>query len=1208
MSKIVRKIIAILIILAIIYANLAGTAFGIISYALETNVNSINNNVINQNIIDNTMQNQNIINNTTQDEIVDNIPSEEVKEEILTISTSEFFKNTMQELETEYEEKLNLKINEKKQFNQIEIYDVATQIKSGEEEIVDEQQENTNIVNIFYKSTKINKSELMSAIGDDGILEIKYTTLTEDTLPEEVVEQQTENQEPQKGIVTAENGVVEIGLATEADEEGNITIMYPQNTTSLEMKIQTQTQITSIEKLEIVHTRAIEIVENIEEVNLLETTKQIVVTGEEEILNKQESFSMPISYTKTVAELGIDKTQFSTSVENKVNFTITMYTNELKYDLYKNPYFIIELPKEIKEVSIDNTIILNNKYFEVTLSQVGVLNGNKVIAVRLEGEQTEYTKSTEENIQIAIETTIISEELIPTTESTVNLHYTNEIATTYDGIGNQDTGNSSVDISLVSNKDIIVETKAVLGETTYTSTKENYNTVTVEPDTYNVAQIIGTAINNTGETINAKILGSSTSIGQIEGIGNVYYTENENATIDIMDVQNKWQTEYTPNAKKYLIVLDNWEQGQTATFSYNMSLPESVEENTSHEVKFDVYNEEEIIETSKITINQIAKIVTEVATDEIKATIGIYGVEKLPMKFPATTEVTLENLTSEDIEGVTVDIIIPTNFRQISIDDSEYAVEIDTKNGIVHVKDITLEKNSSKTIRVQAVIEEYNNPIEQIKAVINYNTDKTIEISDQIEIQEPVTIETTISSNKEGKTLEANEEIEYTVTLKNIGTGSVVIYLSTPEIENLYIKRMEYINKTTGEEKAISGFNLSGEMSGISLNSQDEAELKIYCVTKELTSNSSQTMYVIVNGTEIYNTETDKLTNNINKKEETEEPSEPEDPENPSASNTIEGIAWLDKNGNGIRENAEITLNNIQVILIDAQTSLEIANTVTNNNGEYEFNDLQSGRYLVVFRYNTNTFSITEYKNQETTEDLNSDIILTTQNGETVAKTEIVTLENNQTQKLDAGFILNAKFDMSINKAITKVTVNNNAGTKVYDFDSVNMAKIEIKDKNLKGSLIIIEYEIAITNTGELSGYIKQIIDTIPEGTTFSSELNQDWYYDEANGRIYSNSIANQELEPGETAIVKLVLTKEMQDDKIETIVNTTNIGETSNEYLVDDSESENNTSEASLIVSIQTGGVQSYIWLVITVIAIIGTGTVCAIKIVNKETIKDKQ
>ena len=1187
MSRIIKKTIAMLIVLILLYANLAGTAFGIISYALEENMN--------------------VVDNSSQD-VVDNSQSDIIEEEILKIETSEFFKNTMQELETEYEEKLNLKINEEKQFNQIEIYDVATQIKSGEEEIVDEQQENTNTVNIFYKSTKINKSELMSVIGDDGILEIKYTTLPEDTLPEEVVEQQTENQEPQKGIVTAENGVVEIGLATEADEEGNITVIYPQNTISLEMKIQTQTQITSIEKLEIIHTRAIEIVENIEEVNLLETTKQIVITGEEEILNKQESFSMPISYTKTVAELGIDKTQFSTSVENKVNFTITMYTNELKYDLYKNPYFIIELPKEIKEVSIDNTIILNNKYFEVTLSQVGELNGNKVIAVRLEGEQTEYTASTEENIQIAIETTIISEELIPTTESTVNLHYTNEIATTYDGIGNQNTGNSSVDISLVSNKDIIVETKAVLGETTYTSTKGNYNTVTVEPDTYNVAQIIGTAINNTGETINAKILGSSTSIGQIEGIGNVYYTENENATIDIMDAQNKWQTEYTPNAKKYLIVLDNWEQGQTATFSYNMSLPENVEENTSHEVKFDVYNEEEIIETSKITINQIAKIVTEVATDEIKATIGIYGVEKLPMKFPATTEVTLENLTNEDIEGVTVDIIIPTNFRQISIDDSEYAVEIDTKNGIVHVKDITLEKNSSKTIRVQAVIEEYNNPIEQIKAVINYNTDKTIEISDQIEIQEPVTIETTISSNKEGKTLEANEEIEYTVTLKNIGTSSVVIYLSTPDIENLYIKRMEYINKTTGEEKAISGFNLSGEMSGISLNSQDEAELKIYCVTKELTSNSSQTMYVIVNGTEIYNTETDKLTNNINKKEETEEPSEPENPENPSTSNTIEGIAWLDKNENGIRENAEITLNNIQVILIDAQTSLEIANTVTNNNGEYEFNDLQSGRYLVIFRYNTNTFSITEYKNQETTEDLNSDIILTTQNGETVAKTEIVTLENNQTQKLDAGFILNAKFDMSINKAITKVTVNNNAGTKVYDFDSVNMAKIEIKDTNLKGSLIIMEYEIAITNTGELNGYIKQIIDTIPEGTTFSSELNQDWYYDEANGRIYSNSIANQELAPGETAIVKLVLTKEMQDDKIETIVNTTNIGETSNEYLVDDSESENNTSEASLIVSIQTGGVQSYIWLVITVIAIIGTGTVCAIKIVNKETIKDKQ
>ena len=134
MSRIIKKTIAMLIVLILLYANLAGTAFGIISYALEENMN--------------------VVDNSSQD-VVDNSQSDIIEEEILKIETSEFFKNTMQELETEYEEKLNLKINEEKQFNQIEIYDVATQIKSGEEEIVDEQQENTNTVNIFYKSIKI---------------------------------------------------------------------------------------------------------------------------------------------------------------------------------------------------------------------------------------------------------------------------------------------------------------------------------------------------------------------------------------------------------------------------------------------------------------------------------------------------------------------------------------------------------------------------------------------------------------------------------------------------------------------------------------------------------------------------------------------------------------------------------------------------------------------------------------------------------------------------------------------------------------------------------------------------------------------------------------------------------------------------------------------------------------------------------------------
>ena len=62
MSRIIKKTIAMLIVLILLYANLAGTAFGIISYALEENMN--------------------VVDNSSQD-VVDNSQSDIIEEEIL---------------------------------------------------------------------------------------------------------------------------------------------------------------------------------------------------------------------------------------------------------------------------------------------------------------------------------------------------------------------------------------------------------------------------------------------------------------------------------------------------------------------------------------------------------------------------------------------------------------------------------------------------------------------------------------------------------------------------------------------------------------------------------------------------------------------------------------------------------------------------------------------------------------------------------------------------------------------------------------------------------------------------------------------------------------------------------------------------------------------------------------------------------------------
>src|SRR5699024_4988273 len=138
-----------------------------------------------------------------------------------------------------------------------------------------------------------------------------------------------------------------------------------------------------------------------------------------------------------------------------------MHTESIKYDLNKNPYFVIELPNIVDIVNINNMVILNNPCFTITSVEQGTLeNGNKAITIKLEGEQTEYTKSIEENTQIVLETTIKTRDLIPTTENTINLYYQNENVKTYDGKIIQENGLSTVPMQFVSNKEVIVETKA----------------------------------------------------------------------------------------------------------------------------------------------------------------------------------------------------------------------------------------------------------------------------------------------------------------------------------------------------------------------------------------------------------------------------------------------------------------------------------------------------------------------------------------------------------------------------------------------------------------------------------------------------------------------------------------------------------------------------------------------------------------------------
>ena len=107
---------------------------------------------------------------------------------------------------------------------------------------------------------------------------------------------------------------------------------------------------------------------------------------------------------------------------------------------------------------------------------------------------------------------------------------------------------------------------------------------------------------------------------------------------------------------------------------------------------------------------------------------------------------------------------------------------------------------------------------------------------------------------------------------------------------------------------------------------------------------------------------------------------------------------------------------------------------------------------------------------------------------------------------------------------------------------------------------------------------------------TFNSSLNKDWYTG-TDGNLYTSSLADVELKPGETKELKLVLTKQMTEENTGVVNNNAEIYEDFNIYGISDTnstpangvQSENDMSSADAILTIKTGESLIYVSVIIT-------------------------
>ena len=223
----------------------------------------------------------------------------------------------------------------------------------------------------------------------------------------------------------------------------------------------------------------------------------------------------------------------------------------------------------------------------------------------------------------------------------------------------------------------------------------------------------------------------------------------------------------------------------------------------------------------------------------------------------------------------------------------------------------------------------------------------------------------------------------------------------------------------------------------------------------------------------------------------------------------------------------------------------------------------------------------------------------------------MISIDNENISDINIGLIELQNFDLKLDKYVSRILVQNSAGTTVREYNNTTTAKIELDAKQIQGSNVIIEYSIVVTNVGEVAGYARSIIDYMPSDLEFSSELNKDWY--EEGNSLYTTTLGNEIINPGESKTVTLTLTKKMGEDNVVSR-NNAEIYEDYNNLGFEDENStpgnnvagENDTGAADVIISIRTGGVV-YMSIGIIIAIVVVAGITAGIIVIRKNS-KEEQ
>lgn len=1123
--------------------------------------------------------------------------------------------------QTEYLENTEIEVSYKEIADKIQIAENNKFINTKDEEIETDK--------IIYKSTSINKNEILNILGNDGYLQILN-----------------------------ENGekLLEVNKDTEADENGIVNIVYENEITKILVNTSKPQNIgnINIKNAKVIKETMTDVNNN--KIKVSQTIKALNNTQPEDVYENVNNNIVEIKNSQTAIDISIDKTELTNDIQNDVVFTATLLTNDVKYNLFKNPTILITMPQEVDDVILGETSLLYDNNMNIKNAEVIDTNGIKAIKIELEGTQNNYIYNyMVDGAEIIIPSTIILKKEIESINTNIKAQYTNNIGTINDyEIEGKQTKDINITISSIISENqtavIYYNTNSISENIISTNSGLNFEVIAQvgdkvlsEGDIVHEHEIIKYTVKITNTT--------SSNINNIKIDGNIP-NGTSYATISYgngNDAEKLYEYIKDDSVTKYEETINIIKANETVEKYYEVEVNE-LEENEQEK------NTESIIRVyendSEIYNNSITNIIKEG-----KITVRVQSTQDQSLLYGVSYAVWIYNNTNEDIKNVTAEIELPKELKliesliyldggsnstedDITEEDGKITIKLDKINAKNESEEI--EKNKADIILTTRHVNLINNVYEyelKASAKVTYDNDDNTYWSNENRITSYIEgIEIVQTSEQEGKELKYGDEIEYNITIKNVGKSKDKDYTSINIIDflpkNIDPISAEYEGYKYNSEdgtcfESTQSFDLT---SKITEEGEDEDTVpNIDIITpipmgKEATLKIKATAGIVSEKTEVSNTltvsgdtietkisntikfkilplsESNNEGNNGNNNGENNGDNNGGNNDNSGDNNTentykINGLVWVDSNKDGKRDSEEELLPNVSVKLYNTETSAIIkdkngnsAITTTNEEGRYEFTEINKGKYLVLFEYDTNYYTPTSYQKIGASEKINSDVIkkdvVIDGTKKTVAVTDIIDIKSSNIENIDMGLIKNPIYNLSLEKYITRINVQDGKGEKEYIYEDSKLAKVEISSRQLKNTTLEIEYKIVVKNEGDVEAYVNSIVDYLPNGLTFDKGLNKSWNKN-SNNTVTTSELAKIRILPGEIKEVTLVLTKDMTEDSTGTITNRAEIAKSINKDNLQDKNPEDDYSEAQVIISINTG-VITYSLLLIIIIAVL--------------------